>query len=375
MPKPIAIDLFAGVGGMSLGVKQAGFTVAGAFDIERRNVQAYKRNFPSVSVNTLDLARTTGSEIRQQSSCIDEDIDLVFGGPPCQGFSVGGKRDAEDDRNFLIFDFIRLVRSLRPKYFVMENVQGFLAKPHEFILDEFIRRARLAGYQIAKDIRALNASDFGVPQRRKRVFVLGYRNDCEPLVYPYPTPIADEFGTDYQPLVGDAISDLPEVEHCEYLFESDSYSGHLAKTASHYAKLMRNELIEYGDNYSVYRSTPKVLTGCQRTRHSRQIMDRFRGTRPGAVEPISRYYRLDLGGVAPTLRAGTGSDRGSHTSPRPIHPEVPRCITVREAARLHSFPDWFQFDATRWHAYRQIGNSVPPRLSRSVASVVRSALT
>lgn len=367
--KPIAIDLFAGVGGMSLGIKQAGFRVVGAFDVEARHIRAYKINFPTVSSHVLDLAKATSTEIRSLSRCDSEDIDLVFGGPPCQGFSVGGRHESSDERNLLILHFMRLVRSLRPKYFVLENVQGLLSRKNKSIFDSVLKRARLAGYRIAQDIQILNASDFGVPQRRKRVFFLGYRSDCSAICYPDPQPIIDQNGKGYYPVVSDAIADLPEVDKFDFLFNEDGYTGPLGDP-SHYAKLMRNQLHEANDRYSAHRADTSALTGCLRTRHDPQIVKRFRQTLPGSIEPISRYYRLSADGVAPTIRAGTGSDRGSHTSPRPIHPIFPRCITVREAARLHSFPDWFQFDPTRWHAFRQIGNSVPPRLARVVSSVV-----
>ena len=123
--KPVAIDLFCGVGGMSLGFKQAGFRVAAAFDEESRHVRAYKKNFKKSGAFSLDLRRIGGGELLKYVECRDE-ITLVFGGPPCQGFSVGGKRALDDERNRLIYDFARLVRQIQPKYFVMENVQGLL---------------------------------------------------------------------------------------------------------------------------------------------------------------------------------------------------------------------------------------------------------
>lgn len=374
MNKPIAIDLFSGVGGMSLGIKQAGFRVIGAFDAESLHIRTYKKNFPSVKAHAIDLARTTSSELRRLSQCQYQDIDLVFGGPPCQGFSIGGHRKVNDDRNLLVFDFIRLVRGLRPKYFILENVQGLLSKRHEITLDLVLKRSKLAGYRMTQDIRVLNAADFGVPQRRKRVFILGYRSDCAPIFYPEPIAIRNCEGKDYQPVVSDALDDLPVGNGVEYLFNQDRYDGLFAEPSSHYAKLMRNLIQEEGDRYSKYRAPTKILTGCLRTRHDPEVIRRFRDTMPGSVEPISRYIRLSSSGLAPTLRAGTGPERGSHTSPRPIHPIEPRCITVREGARLHSFPDWFQFHAAKWHAFRQIGNSVPPRLARAVGQAVHAAI-
>lgn len=362
--KPIAIDLFCGVGGMSLGFKQAGFRIVGAFDKEERHVRTYKNNFPSTSAFCVDLRKETGQSLLSLAECRQE-VDLVFGGPPCQGFSMAGKRDLSDERNLLIFDFIRLVRQIRPKYFVMENVQGLMLGGAIKLLDSFVHRAHLAGYSIVKKVRALNAADFGVPQRRKRTFVIGYRSDLTAPNYPEAAPIVDESGKAYFPTVRDAIADLPVIEDREGLFTKDGFVGALGQ-ASHYGRIMRGEVKESSDAFPRRKRNGEPLTGCLRTRHSEESIARFDSTQPGTSDPVSRFYRLDSDSVAPTIRAGTGSDRGSHMAPRPIHPEHPRCITVREAARIHSYPDWFEFDSTRWHAFRQIGNSVPPRLARFV---------
>jgi DNA (cytosine-5)-methyltransferase 1 len=157
------------------------------------------------------------------------------------------------------------------------------------------------------------------------------------------------------------------------LFEEDGYVGALGRP-SHYARLLRGEIRESSDVLPLRRRNGHPLTGCLRTRHTERSIARFINTPPGKSEPVSRFHRLTYESLAPTIRAGTGTDRGSHTAPRPIHPRYPRCITVREAARLHSYPDWFKFDSTRWHAFRQIGNSVPPRLARCVAREILTAM-
>ena len=115
---------------------------------------------------------------------------------------------------------------------------------------------------------------------------------------------------------------------------------------------------------------PTALTGCLLTRHSDLTKARFSATAPGSVEPVSRFFRLPTDGAARTIRAGTTKEQGSFTAPRPIHPKEPRCITTREAARLHSFPDWFRFHVTKWHGFRQVGNSVPPFLAKAVAKTI-----
>ena len=366
--KPLAIDLFCGAGGMSLGFEQAGFDVLGALDIARSNVSTYNKNFPGSRAHVCDLARATAESLRKLCRLEDRSIDVLFGGPPCQGFSVGGKRDLKDARNVLIHAFARVVRELQPKYFVMENVAGLLHAHSALSLRSFLHSIRLAGYSVVTPIRTLNAADFGVPQRRHRTFILGCRTGYPRVRYPEAHGIVCEGGQEYIPNVKDAITDLPCLEEYDYLFDSNVFKGALGKP-SHYARILRSEIVEEGD-YSERRALPEGTTGCLRTRHSEEIVVRFRRTKPGTVEPVSRFHRLDPDGIAPTIRAGTGTDHGSHTAPRAIHPVSPRCITTREAARLHSFPDWFEFSETRWHSFLQVGNSVPPKLTRAVARQV-----
>ena len=363
--RPIAVDLFCGVGGLGLGVEQSGFDVAAAFDSLEFNVTSHQLNFPHTKSIQSDLSTKSGDQLRVLGGFQDIDVDLVFGGPPCQGFSYGGKRDLNDERNKLVFDFARLVRQIRPKYFLMENVQGLMSEHSRPVLDSFVRRMKLAGYGVVEPILVLNSADFGVPQRRRRVIVLVYRNGLAAPSYPVVlTPQSG--GSQRRVTVRDAISDLPSLEDFNELFECDTFPKSLPKPRRTYARILRGlELDELDNSWS--RAMPKRITGFLRTKHASDIVRRFEKTLPGGVEAISRYIRLDWDSVAPTLRAGTGADHGRHTAPRPIHPEFPRCITTREAARLHSFPDWFRFHGTRWNDFRQIGNSVPPFMARVVA--------
>lgn len=372
--RPTAIDLFCGVGGMSLGFEQAGFNVVAAFDSEDFNIRSHSLNFPDTKAVVADLSKCSGDDLRKLAKLGRRKVDVVFGGPPCQGFSFGGRQDIEDERNRLVYDFARLIRQLKPTYFVMENVKGLMSSKARPILTAFVRRVRYAGYRVVEPIRVLNAADFGVPQRRWRTFVLGYRKDADPIEYPEPRGCIDELGREFQPVVQDALSDLPVLEEHHELFNLDTYTGTLSTPNTAYARLMRAIASDSSDKSSS-RKNGFGLTGCLRTRHSDEIVRRFTQTPPGESEPVSRYIRLNWNDVAPTIRAGTGVERGSHTAPRPIHPEVPRCISAREAARLHSIPDWFHFHGTRWHDFRQIGNSVPPLLARAVAQQVIAAIT
>ena len=371
--RPISIDLFCGAGGMTLGFEQAGFEVAAAFDIEEWNVASHKKNFPTTKAFAANLAEASGKTLREHARIGNRNIDVVFGGPPCQGFSVGGKRNLDDKRNHLVYDFARLVRELQPKYFVMENVRGLMLDHARPVLESLLRRVKLAGYCVVEPIEVLDAADFGVPQRRHRTFILGYRKDLPAPSYPEPTSRATMLGKRNRPVVRDAIGDLPEVDQYKELYDSDVYEGDLKK-GSYYSRLLRGLERDQTDYSHPRPIKENRLTGCLRTHHSKETRKRFAATPPGGSEPISRYIRLDLDKVAPTIRAGTGADHGSHTAPRPIHPTTPRCITAREAARLHSFPDWFVFHGTRWHDFRQIGNAVPPLLARVVATKVLEVL-
>ena len=290
-----------------------------------------------------------------------------------------GHRVLEDPRNELVFHFLRLLRELRPRYFVMENVPGMVTGGHRDLFDNFVARARALGYTIHH--RVLNAASFGVPQNRARVFIFGTAKGHRVAEPPEPVTALRSVDGSIKaktllppgPSVEDAIADLPDIDDFEELLERDELVCSLPP-ASEYASVLRGDVDDPGD-YSYRRSRPeKILTGCLRAEHTKVSRDRFRATAQGETEPISRFFRLPLQGVSNTLRSGTATDRGAFTSPRPIHPIYPRCISVREAARIHSFPDWFWFHRTKWHGFRQIGNSVPPLLARAVARQLIQAL-
>ncbi|WP_020472345.1 DNA cytosine methyltransferase [Zavarzinella formosa] len=350
---PTAIDLFCGVGGLSLGLSQTGFKLTGAADSDQGVLDMHAVNFPDVPVACLDLFSATAKSIRQVLKLGKTQIDLLAGGPPCQGFSSGGVQHPRDNRNKGVPAFARLVTELRPRYFLMENVRGLMFAKHKPKRKQFERTLRDSGY-IVMPFKLLDASDFGVPQRRVRSFVMGCLEGQRVPNYPVA-----EIGP--KVTVADAIRDLSEIDRHLVIHEEDAFTGVLA-SPSEYASRMRQA-----------GGTVKILTGCLKSVHTETVVKRFKDTPPGGQEPISRFYRLKWDGVSPTIRAGTGPERGSHTAPRPIHPEWPRCITVREAARLHSFPDWFQFRGTRWHGFRQIGNSVPPLLAKAVGQAIYEA--
>ncbi len=363
--RPIGIDLFSGAGGLSMGFEQAGFDIAACVEIDPIHCATHEYNFPYAASICGSVTDLTGDAIRRRSGIGDRDIDVVFGGAPCQGFSMIGKRALDDPRNSLVSHYVRLVQELRPKYCVFENVKGLTVGRHVQFLNELVTALEDAGYHVVLPCRVLNAADYGVPQNRLRLFLMACRNDQKPPAY--PAPAASKV------TVAEAIDDLPNAERFESLAEADSVSA-VWKTKSGYARKLRG-LADDAEDFSFRRACDRdTLTCSLRTIHTEESKARFLATAPGTTEPISRFYKLPPDGQCNTLRAGTDSARGAFTSPRPIHPTLPRVITVREAARLHSYPDWFRFHATKWHGFRQIGNSVPPLLARAVASEIVRAL-
>ncbi|WP_354002410.1 DNA cytosine methyltransferase [Plantibacter cousiniae (nom. nud.)] len=372
--RPVAVDLFAGCGGLSLGFHSAGFDVVAALEYDPVHAATHLYNFPDCAVICRDARMVTGDLIvetarhaweRKNPDGVWPGIDTVVGGPPCQGFSTGGRRDPADQRNDLILQFVRLVEEIRPRAFCMENVAGLLESKHRFVREEAIRRFRAAGYKLSGSASTVNVRDFGVPQSRRRVVMLGALTR-EPVLASKMTPPVT---------VGAALAGLPRIEN---------YAGLLSSDAVELDDSDFDQLVGSNSSYGRYLSATsspapeswdrRLLTGSRRTVHTSDTLGRFARTLPGSVEPKSRLFRLHNDAQARTLRAGSGSERGSHTSPRPIHPEEDRVITVREAARLQSFPDWFRFHSTNWHGHRQVGNSVPPLLARAAADALMDAL-
>ncbi|MDP9024376.1 MAG: DNA cytosine methyltransferase [Candidatus Eremiobacteraeota bacterium] len=401
--RPVGIDLFSGVGGMSLGFEEAGFDIAVALEYDPVHAAIHEFNFPLTTVICGDANHVTPETIRDAAAeglrrlgraDWDGQIDVIFGGPPCQGFSTIGKRRLDDERNSLVSRFATFVRTLRPNYFVMENVPGMAAGGHASILTKL--RGQFGPDYVVLPHRILNAADYGAPQDRKRLILIGHRRDRAAPGYPWATvqraakraPIKAAANPEpvllhalpAGPTVWDAIGDLPDLDSFRTLLDTDEVrlaDGKLQEMESKsslYARRLRGLDIDPG-NYGYRRVWDRALfTSSMRTVHTFESIRRFKLTKGGETEDISRFYRLDPLGLCNTLRAGSGSERGAFTSPRPLHPRKPRVISVREAARLHGFPDWFRFNRTKWNGFRQIGNAVPPPLARAIAGQILSAL-
>ena len=378
MARPIGIDLFAGAGGMSLGFEQAGFDVRAAVEIDPIHCAVHKFNFPECAIIPKSVQGLSGAEIRKAAGINNATVDVVFGGPPCQGFSLIGHRSLDDPRNQLVLDFVRIVRELDARAFVFENVKGLTVGKQLTFLTEIIKAFDEAGYDVLTDWQVLDAADYGVPQHRERLILMGVKRGGKIPEYPKRLTIpADEYNgigtTPKGPSCKDALGDLPDADKFSELEFIDLVKTKFGKPSAYASELrcLSNDAWHYGHS----RWWDKLaLTSSARTGHTEISKRRFQATPPGSVEPISRFYKLRPDGLSNTLRAGTDGSRGAFTSPRPIHYKHPRCITVREMARLHGFPDWFRFHTTKWHGARQIGNAVPPPLARSVAREIMKAL-
>ena len=361
--RPTVIDLFAGVGGLSLGFEQAGFDVVAAVEIDPIHAAAHKYNFPECQILPCSVENVTGQDILKATG--GRPIDVIIGGAPCQGFSLIGQRALDDPRNSLVKEYIRLIIETKPKYFVFENVKGLIMGKHRIFLEEMMSALTIAGYTVTKPWKILNAKEYGVPQSRERLFLLGSLGAKNPPVYPE--------NKNYSVTCEDALDDIPNAEAFRELSQTDSVEIEVIPAHSSYCAEMRCES-RNSWHYSYKRIWRKtLLTSSLRTNHTPTSRRRFANTESGQVEPVSRFFKLDRNGVCNTLRAGTDAARGAFTSPRPIHYKYPRCVTVREMARLHGFPDWFRFHATKWHGARQIGNAVPPPLARAIGeSIIQS---
>jgi len=364
------IDLYSGCGGFGLGAELAGFTTRIAIDIDTNLQSSYSKNFNNCKVLNADISQL--SPEYWKSTLNGTKVDGVIGGPPCQGFSCIGKREKSDPRNSLISHFYNQVAIIRPKFFIMENVQGLLDAGN---IDKLYEGFDLLpnNYRVIEPM-ILNAADYGAATDRKRVVVIGFDPDY----------VDDMTATDFAPPndikqinVRDAISDLPKPLRHE--LKNDYHWGTYPKTVGrrkHYiskCRAMPGRNLGWKD--ALLKLSNGMTSGLSPTVHSARVVKRFKDLEPGKVDKVSKFPKLKLDEKCPTLRAGTGKDRGGFQSVRPIHPSRNRVITVREAARLQGFPDWFIFHPTKWHSFRMIGNSVSPPVSEYLHKVILKNLS
>jgi DNA (cytosine-5)-methyltransferase 1 len=317
--RPFAVDLFAGAGGLSLGFAQAGFRIALAVERDPNAGRTYQANHPDTVVFDGDAVYLDGGLVRHVVGGLR--LDALIAGPPCQGYSAAGRRRPEDPRNLLFQQVLRLASELRPRFVVVENVPGILSVQGVNFLLPLVTHLRSQGYEVAWGI--LRACDFGIPQRRDRLFLVAHL-DGRPPQRPEPTHCtAHQWPCDCSlpatPTVIDVLQDLP--------------------------------VLGAGEN------AEHLLPNASTMPHSPWVIAKIAAIRPGQGPRSYRRLRLDM---ASTLVAG-------HRA-LPVHPLLHRMISVREAARLQGFPDYYIFRGSRSSQPLQVANAVPPPMARAVAT-------
>lgn len=360
------VDLFCGCGGLSLGAHIAGFDKVLAIDKDVDLSSSYLKNFPTATLQNADLSVCEPSQFANDIGSVRP--TGIIGGPPCQGFSSMGKREESDERNDLLHTYFEFVSHYRPLFFLMENVPGLVAENNKKHLDDALEKVPSIYNVMTPTI--LDAADYGAATSRPRLVVIGYDPSYVDTITNDDINAAQ---SSYKPNVRHAISDLPDLLSHN---QSDEWLAYpTTEYVSRYARRMR-KAPPRGLGNSFVRDKHKLglVSGFQITRHSNDVIERFSKLPNGSRDQISKYPKLSWEKPAFVLRAGTGSDRGSFQAARPIHPDHPRVISVREAARIQGFPDWFVFHKTKWHSHRMIGNSVSPPFAESLIQTIVSKL-
>ncbi len=361
------IDLFSGVGGLSLGAARAGLAVALAVENAPHAVAAHKLNFPSTNHIADDIMGVDSSRLTSQANIkVGDEPFGIIGGPPCQGFSTIGNRAQDDPRNQLFTRFFCLVRLLQPDFFLAENVPGIMHDSNNQLRESALALASNE-YEVLKPF-SISADSFGAATSRTRYFFIGYKSNR------FSNLLAEHFvSTAARVTVREALKGLPRKVNEAWQTENESWRRiSPMKTETPFASAMSGNIpAGVGDAEAIERlQKQNLVSGFLGTTHTPDVKRRFSRIKPGEQDSVSKAIRLKWTGLCPTLRAGTGPERGSYQAVRPIHPSENRVITPREAARLQGFPDWFQFSPTKWHSFRQIGNSVSPIVAEAVLRTI-----
>lgn len=357
---------------MSLGAARAGYSVLCAVENDPHAIEAHSLNFPNTNHINKDISCLNGRKIMAELNVGPEEIAGIIGGPPCQGFSIMGRGDITDPRNNLFVDFFRIVSEIKPKFFLAENVPGILNEKNRGIREQakaYVERF----YKLLEPITVC-AKDYGVPTTRTRVFFIGFLEDEIDALRKNNFQPAPNVGLVN---VSQALRGLPTKIDAKWQTEVDGWRKVSVMHDGYFSFRLRGFVPNgVGNQRALVRLRKESkVSGCLGTRHSEVVSRRYAQIPHGKSDPISKSYRLDPNGFCPTIRAGTGSDRGSFQAVRPLHPFQARVITPREAARLQGFPDWYQFSPTKWHSFRQIGNSVSPIVAEQILSKIMKAIT
>ncbi len=377
---PNVIDLFAGAGGLSLGAARAGFKIVSAVELEPHAIATHIENFPTSIHIQKDIMTLNGETLLALSEIRAGQLAGLIGGPPCQGFSSMGRGDVNDIRNTLFIKFFELVEDTRPLFFVAENVPGILNRKYDQI--RALAFEHIQEYHLLPPIK-VDASEYGAPTTRTRVFFIGVRDDIGIAAFTMDDIEQMKILPKERTNVLQALEGLPNI------IEQGNTTGIMAISDEYYEKTiphaqskffyervigMRPKGVGNLDYIQRYKCKHEV-NGFLSTKHSLSVRNRYAQLRYGQRDRISKSTRLNPEGFCPTLRAGTGPEKGSYQAVRPIHYEYDRVITPREAARLQGFPDWFRLPDTIWHGFRQIGNSVSPIVAERVMSGIFQKLT
>lgn len=370
MPKKFSVvDLFAGAGGLSEGFRMEGFQILIANDFNKEAARTYKLNHPDVLFLDGPIQEHSNDEFLSTCNLKKGELDVLIGGPPCQAFSVyNHQRGFHDERSGLFREYIRIVSAFEPKVIVMENVTGMASLEKGRAVSEISNSLDELGYYVENKI--LRSEDFGVPQERRRVIFIGVRKGFS-IIWPKPTHTVDGVNrTKLFTTVWDAISDMPVLhinegsEENDYISEPQSDFQKLmrknsSKIYNHYAPNLTEinlERMKYIPEGGSWRDIPHQLLpeGMKRAKRS---------------DHTKRYGRLSKEGLSSTILTRCDPHWGAF-----IHPNQERTLTVREAARLQSFPDRIIFTGARVEQYRQVGNAVPPLLGKAIASSIKKIL-
>lgn len=348
------LDLFCGAGGFSYGIdKNEHFKTVVALDFDDKAAETFRRNIKTANVVVGDI---TDEDIKNNIITLAKksSVNMIIGGPPCQGYSMKGKKlGLKDPRNFLFREYLNIVRVLQPEVFVIENVKGLLLASNGWFKDEILKAINELGYYVSYGL--LNAADYGVPQARERTIFICCKTKCIDL----PKPTVLEKTT-----VRDAISDLSYLESNEGNFEQD----YLNDAMSDYQKLMRKDSIK--------------LYNHKASNHKQVAIDKLKLIPPeqgkeclpeemlGNQKFKTTWGRLKWDDVSPTI--DTRFDASSNGTNN--HPYLNRAITPREAARIQSFDDKFIFYGSKVYVRKQIGNAVPPILAKAIADQIDKSL-
>lgn len=362
------LDLFAGAGGFSLGFQEAGYNIVAAVDRSEPALATYEYNIEDVQTIEADLQETSPKRIVEKIDFPANQIDVIIGGPPCKGFSTAGKMDPGNPKNSLVANYINIVSHIDPEVVVMENVTGLLSMEDGAYKERIVDGFRGEGFNLPDEPTVLNAANFGVPQRRRRVFFLaashGEVKPPKPTHYDPHDEQAERPESATKPWIAleDAIGDLSFLRYGE---EADEYK---LRALSEYQKEIRSGYTGQLKNHKA-------------TNHSKRVRERFKQLEHGETEQdLPEEYQTKKH----SLQRWHPKEPAPTVTTLPddfIHYQHPRIPTVRELARIQSFPDWFEFKGPRTTGgkrrtntvpqYTQVGNAVPPKLAKHVAKTVK----